>query len=62
MVFNEIPKFAQGISLKKQLENPDKKGHIALAYTNKAKTIRIATHRFILHNDGFLELYDHTTD
>lgn len=57
----ETPEFAQGISLKAILENPDTEGHLAIAYTNNASTIRTATHRMTLHNDGFVELYNHTS-
>ena len=57
----EIPKFAQGVSLKKILEYPNTTGHSAVAYKNEVSTIRTATHRMTLHNDGFVELYDHTT-
>ncbi|MGA0041167.1 MAG: iduronate-2-sulfatase, partial [Pirellulales bacterium] len=43
------------------LNNPAEQGHSAIAYTGKASTIRTASHRLILHNDGFAELYDHRT-
>ena len=33
----------------------------AIAYHNRGRTIRTATHRLIKHKDGHLELYDHTT-
>ena len=36
-------------------------GHSAVAYKSNASTIRTVTHRMILHKDGFVELYDHTT-
>ena len=57
----EIPKYTQGLSLKELLENPEIPGHTALAYKKGASTIRTSTHRMILHKDGFVELYDHTT-
>jgi iduronate 2-sulfatase len=57
----EIPDFTQGVSLKGILENPDTSGHPAIAYQKDAMTIRTETHRLILHDDGFVELYDHTT-
>lgn len=58
----EMPDFAQGVSLKGILENPTTAtGHPALGYWKKAKTIRTATHRLSLHEDGFVELYDHTS-
>lgn len=58
----EMPDFAQGESLKGILENPaTATGHPALGYWKKFKTIRTATHRLSLHEDGFVELYDHTS-
>lgn len=54
------PPHIQGVSLKDILEDPSKSGHAAIAYKNNATTIRTATHRMIIHNDGFIELYDHT--
>ncbi len=57
----EIPEFGNGVSLKKILEAPNSSGRNAIAYNNKASTIRTSTHRMTLHKDGFVELYDHTT-
>ena len=57
----EVPQFAQGVSLKEILENPNTTGHPAIAYKNRVSTIRTTTHRMTLHEDGFTELYDHTT-
>jgi len=57
----EIPEYVQGVSLKNILLDPGKAGHDALAYRKNNKTIRTETHRMILHGDGFVELYDHTT-
>lgn len=57
----EMPEFAQGVSLKEQLENPSSTGHSAIAYFKGVSTIRTKTHRLSLHKDGFVELYDHTT-
>jgi iduronate 2-sulfatase len=57
----EIPKFVQGVSLKEILENPNMTGHPVIAYKKEAATIRTATHRLLIHEDGFVELYDHTT-
>lgn len=54
-----LPEFAQGVSLKPLLADPTASGHPAISYTNNARTIRSQTHRLILHNDGFTELYDH---
>ena len=55
------PNFTQGISLKPMLENPDAKGHLAYAYTDKAETIRTPKYRYTLHNNGEEELYDETS-
>lgn len=55
----EMPKFTEGVSLKNILENPETKGHFAISYTQNAKTIRTEKYRLTLHNDGFVELYDH---
>ena len=57
----ETPEYAQGTSLKELLVVPSADGHNAIAYNNNASTIRTSTHRMILHKDGFVELYDHTT-
>ncbi len=57
----EKPNFTKGVSLKNALEKKDVVGHIALAYNNYATTIRTTTHRLVLHKDGFVELYDHST-
>jgi iduronate 2-sulfatase len=57
----EIPEFVQGVSLKEILENPNAPGHPAIAYKKEVSTIRTETHRLVLHKDGKVELYDHTT-
>lgn len=57
----EAPGFTQGISLKQILDEPKAKGHPAIAYTRNIKTIRTADYRMTLHDDGFVELYDHQT-
>ncbi len=57
----KTPEFVQGVSLKDILKSPDKEGHLAVAYIDNASTIRTATHRMTLHNDGFVELYNHTS-
>lgn len=58
----ETPTFVQGTSLKPILDDSKVPGQPAIAYTNNAMTLRTDTHRFTLHDDGFTELYDHTTD
>lgn len=55
------PEFADGVSLKPILDDPAAPGHNAFSYGKGAKTIRNATHRMILHGNGFVELYDHAT-
>ncbi len=59
----EIPKpdFAQGVSLSPILSEANSPGHAAISYTGKAQTIRNHSHRMILHKDGFVELYDHSS-
>ncbi len=57
----ETPANLDGVSLLPLLRNPQGKGHAAIGYAGRAKTIRSDTHRLILHNDGFAELYDHTS-
>lgn len=34
----------------------------AFAYSQSAKTIKTKEYRLILHNDGFVELYNHKND
>ncbi len=54
------PGFAQGVSLGPILEQPTAPGHAAISYA-KGRTIRTETHRLITHQDGHVELYDHTS-
>ena len=54
------PEFTQGVSLHSILETPESAGHSAISY-GKARTIRTEAHRLIVHQDGFAELYDHTS-
>ena len=56
-----MPEFVQGGSLKGIIENTDSPGRSALGYKKGAKTLRTKTHRLIIHDDGFAELYDHTS-
>jgi iduronate 2-sulfatase len=55
----EQPDFAHGTSLLPQIKKPNAKGHTALAYAGRAQTVRTDRYRFILHKDGYAELYDH---
>ncbi len=58
----ETPDFVQGQSLKSIIKDPSKEGHAAFGYTGKAQTVRTATHRMTIHEDGALELYDHMSE
>ncbi len=57
----KTPDQLDGESLVPILNDPSVGGHSAIAYSNRAQTIRTETHRLILHRDGFAELYDHST-
>ncbi|MDP6355598.1 MAG: sulfatase [Planctomycetota bacterium] len=54
------PDFVNGVSLRSILEDPQAPGHSAISYT-RARTIRTENHRLITHNNGHIELYDHTS-
>jgi iduronate 2-sulfatase len=54
------PDFVQGVSLRPILESPAASGHAAISY-GRGRTIRTETHRLIVHRDGYVELYDHTS-
>lgn len=56
------PEFIKGTSLNNVLTQKDTVGHFALAYKHGAATLRTMTHRLILHDDGFVELYNHAID
>ena len=56
------PDSLQGTSLLPLLEDPAARGHVAIGYTSRARTIRTDSHRLIVHRDGFAELYDHTSE
>tara|TARA_B110000037_G_scaffold210463_1_gene260853 strand:+ start:12456 stop:12962 length:507 start_codon:yes stop_codon:yes gene_type:complete len=60
----DTPNFTQGTPLVNLLENSEKKGHSAVAYTKnyKKSTIRTSTHRMIFHENDFIELYHHTSE
>ena len=55
------PEFVEGVSLGPILDDPTSIGHPAISYRQGAQTIRTETHRLILHDDRFAELYDHTS-
>lgn len=54
------PEFLRGTSLLPQLKDPRAAGHKAISYVRSASTIRTTTHRLIAHDNGQMELYDHT--
>ena len=58
----EIPKFTEGISLKEVIDKKKSIKKTAFSYTANAKSIRTKDYRLILHDDGFVELYNHLTD
>lgn len=51
------PPRTDGASLVPQLTSPQTPGRVAISYA-KARTIRDATHRLVVHPDGETELYD----
>lgn len=53
------PDFVAGTTLLPMLKDPTAAGHSAAAYTGRAKTLRTPRYRYILHNSGAVELYDH---
>lgn len=55
----EKPDFLHGESLITFLSNKKGTRHTAFAYTGSAQTLRNQRYRFILHEDGYSELYDH---
>lgn len=56
-----VPDFIQGVSLKPMLKNPHAPGHSTIGYLGASTTLRTDTHRLVLHKNGTVELYDHTT-
>lgn len=58
----EIPDFAVGISLHKLVKDGKSLTKPAFAYSPSAKTIKTKEYRLILHNDGYVELYNHKND
>ncbi len=53
------PGFCHGRSAMAAIGSPAALGHDAVSYTPKAVTLRTETHRLVLHEDGYAELYDH---
>ncbi|GAA5219981.1 sulfatase [Membranihabitans marinus] len=56
------PDFVVGQSLMPQIKKPKRSGHPALAYNNKATTVRTDEYRMIWHKDGGVELYNEIQD
>jgi iduronate 2-sulfatase len=56
------PDFVDGTSIKSILNDPNSEGHPAYSYKGSTKTVRTESHRLILHQDGFAELYDHRSE
>lgn len=58
-----IPDYADGKSLLPAIEHPDTEPGIpAISYFRRDRTIRTDTYRLVVHDDGALELYNHSTD
>ena len=53
------PSGLDGVSLKPCLENISAKGHSAISYGRRGRTIRTQRYRLIVHGKGAVELYDH---
>ena len=58
----KIPDSIQGTSLTPHLARPSQPSRDAISYSSRAKTIRTDRFRMILHNDGYVELYDHNSE
>ncbi|MEO9512225.1 MAG: sulfatase [Flavobacteriaceae bacterium] len=58
----KTPEFTKGVSLESMLKKPESTGHTAIAYTQSAGTIRTEKYRLIQHENGEVELYDHSTE
>ena len=55
------PDFVEGVSLVPIMKDPGSTGRPAIGYTRDQRTLRTQTHRLILHKNGGVELYDHTS-
>ena len=55
----KVPEFTVGKSLVPQLADPTTQGHDVVAYLGNDMTLRTADKRLIVHDDGFVELYDY---
>ncbi len=55
------PDFVEGVSLVPIMKDPSLAGRPAVGYKAKVRTLRTQSHRLILHKNGGVELYDHTS-
>jgi len=55
------PEYVQGQSLVPIMKDPSLAGRPAVGYWRAMRTLRTEAHRLILHKNGGVELYDHTT-
>ena len=56
------PDFADGKSLLPMLEDTSHAGHPAVAYWGGKQSLRNDRYRLVVHEDGYVELYDHAGD
>ncbi len=55
------PDFVEGRSLVPNMKDPSLAGRPVVAYKGKNRTLRTEGHRMIVHKNGGIELYDHTS-
>lgn len=55
----DMPTFTDGRSLVPMVHQPANLGRPAISYYGDTRTIRSDTHRLIVHDDGYQELYEH---
>lgn len=55
------PEYIDGLSIVKQVNHSDTSRQDAFSYIGNSVTLRTATNRIIVHKDGYVELYDHST-
>lgn len=56
-----MPDFVDGVSMVPIIKNPQSLGISAVSYNGKATTLRTNKYRLIVHKNGAIELYDHTS-
>ncbi len=54
-----VPEFVSGTTLSPLIDGSQTKGHDAIGYYSRARTIRSEQYRLIAHKDGHCELYAH---